>query len=160
MNDQARVIWETLEFRTPVMLRAVNALSEHQMRWQPPNGANSAAWLLWHIAEVEDNWVREKVYDLPRRFPFGASIRAAAPGEYPSKPALLEYFHEVRALSRTRLEKTSLEQLDLPVEDESWGQIDVRGVWIGVATSGAWHGGQLVLLANRIIPPSQAIGGA
>lgn len=152
MNDQARVIWETLEFRTPVMLRSVTSLSEHQMRWQPPNGANSAAWLLWHIAEVEDNWVREKVHNLPRRFPFGASVRDTARTDYPQKPALLEYFHEVRTLSRERLVETSPEQFDASVEDDSWGRIDIRKVWIGVATSGAWHGGQLVLLANRIIP--------
>ena len=152
MNEQARVIWETLAFRTPVMLRAVSGLSEDQFRWQPPNGANSAAWLLWHIAEVEDNWPREKVYEQPRRFPFGLSVRDSGPAEYPSRSSLVDYFHEVRALSRDRLEATSSEQFDLPVDDESWGSIDVRKVWIGVATSGAWHGGQLLFLANRVIP--------
>jgi hypothetical protein len=152
MIEQARVISETLGFRTPAMLRGVAGLSEDQLRWQPPNGANSAAWLLWHIAEVEDNWPREKVFDQPRRFPFGVSVRDSRPAEFPSKCSLVDYFHEVRALSRDRLEATSPEQFDNPVEDDSWGPIDVRRVWIGVATSGAWHGGQLVLLANRIIP--------
>jgi len=108
--------------------------------------------LLWHIAEVEENWPREKLYGQPRRFPFGTSVRDRGRTEYPTKSSLLEYFHEVRALSRDRLEATSPEQFDIPVDDESWGRIDVRKVWIGVATSGAWHGGQLVLLANRIIP--------
>jgi hypothetical protein len=152
MNDQARVIWQTLEFRTPAMLRSFSRLSEKQLLWQPPNGANTAAWLLWHIAEVEDNWVRDKVYAQPRRFPFGASVRDAATEDCPSKSDLLEYFHEVRALSRDRLEETAEEDFNRPVDDEGFGRIDVRGVWIGVATSCSWHGGQLVLLANRLIP--------
>ncbi len=152
MNDQARVIWQTLEFRTPTMLRSFSRLSESQLLWQPPNGANTAAWLLWHIAEVEDNWVRDKVYGQPRRFPFGASVRDAATEDYPRKGELLEYFHEVRALSRDRLEGTSEENFNQPVDDEGFGRIDVRSVWIGVATSCSWHGGQLVLLANRLIP--------
>src|SRR5215213_9141943 len=99
MNEQARVIWETLSFRTPTMLHAVAGLSEDQLRWQPPNAANSAAWLLCHIAEVEDNWPREKLYGQPRRFPFGASVRDSGSTEHPSKSSLLDYFHEVRALS-------------------------------------------------------------
>jgi hypothetical protein len=152
MNDQALVIWQTLELRTPAMLRSFSRLSEKQLLWQPPNGANTAAWLLWHIAEVEDNWVRDKVYAQPRRFPFGASVRDATTEDYPSKSGLLEYFHEVRALSRDRLEETSEEDFNRPVDDEGFGRIDVRGVWIGVATSCSWHGGQLVLLANRLIP--------
>ena len=134
------------------MLRSVSRLSEGQLLWQPPNGANTAAWLLWHIAEVEDNWVRDKVYAQPRRFPFGASVRDASMEDYPRKAALLEYFHEVRALSRDRLERASQEDFSRQVDDEGFGWIDVRGVWIGVATSCSWHGGQLVLLANRLIP--------
>ena len=152
MHHQARVVWEALELRTPAMLRAFDPLSEEQIRWRPPGGANSVAWLIWHIAEVEDNWVRDRVLHLPRRFPFGASVHATSAEAFPAKPALLDYFHEVRALSRKRLADSSPEDFDAPVDDESFGRIDVRRVWAGVATSGAWHGGQLVMLANRLIP--------
>src|SRR5579864_1897744 len=61
MEMQARVLWDALVFRTPVMLRIVEGLSDAQLRWLPPNGVNSIAWLLWHIAEVEDHWIREKL---------------------------------------------------------------------------------------------------
>ncbi|HKP76325.1 MAG TPA: DinB family protein [Longimicrobiaceae bacterium] len=152
MNDQARWLWQTLEFRMPAVLKAVDGLSEAELRWQPPNGANSASWLLWHIAEVEDNWVRDKVYGQPRRYPFGASVKETSADRHPPRDALLDYFREVRALSRERLEATSEEDFDRRVEDEHFGSIDVRGVWIGVATSCNWHGGQLVMLANRFIP--------
>jgi uncharacterized damage-inducible protein DinB len=152
MNDQARVIWETLEFRMPVLLAALEPLREEQLRWQPPNGANSAAWLLWHIAEVEDNWVRDKVYRQPRHYPFGRSVLETPISAYPDKESLIGYLHEVRALSRERLEATTFEDFDEAVDDEHFGPMDVRRVWIGVATSCAWHGGQLILLANRLIP--------
>lgn len=152
MNRQARLIWETLEFRTPGILQAVENLNEDQLRWQPPNGANTAAWLLWHIAEVEDNWIRDVVHGEPRHFPFGVSVRQCAIGDYPPKSELLKYFHETRELSRDRLERTTDAEFDRLVEDAEFGTIDVRRVWIGVATSCAWHGGQLVILANRLIP--------
>ena len=73
MGPQARTIWDGLQFRTPAILRTVDAVSEEQFYWHAPNGGNSIAWLLCHIAEVEDNWARDKLLGLPRRFPFGRS---------------------------------------------------------------------------------------
>lgn len=151
MNSQARVVWEGLEFRTPTILRIVEPLSEDQIRWLPPNNSNSIAWLLWHIAEVEDNWVRDRVYGQPRRFPFGNTVRETALDKYPSKSALLRYLSEVRAISRQRLKDTSEEDFDRLVDDPTWGKISVRQVWAGVVTSCAWHGGQIAL-TNRLIP--------
>jgi uncharacterized damage-inducible protein DinB len=152
VTPQARAIWDALEFRMPGVLQKIADLSDADLYWQPPNGANSIAWLLWHIAEVEDNWIRATVLNLPRRYPFGASVKAAAETERPSKDALLAYVHEVRALSRARLEQTTDDEFDRVVTDEHYGQLTVRQVWAGVATSGAWHGGQIVLLVNRLLP--------
>jgi hypothetical protein len=56
MTPQARAIWDALEFRMPSVLAKVGGLSDADLYWQLQNGANSIAWLLWHIAEVEDNW--------------------------------------------------------------------------------------------------------
>jgi hypothetical protein len=152
MHPEARVLWQALEFRTPAMMSCLARLTEAQMSWQPPNGANSAAWLLWHIAEVEDNWIRDKVLGEAKEYPFGTSVKAVDRKEYPSKSALLDYFQRVRASSRERLERMTPAELERPVHDEHFGLIDVRGVWIGVATSCSWHGGQIALLANRLIP--------
>jgi hypothetical protein len=77
MGPQARTIWDSLEFRTPAIFRAVENLSETEIGWQPPNGANPIAWLLWHIPEVEDNWVRDKLLHLPKRYPFGTSVKSS-----------------------------------------------------------------------------------
>ncbi len=121
------------------------------MHWLPPNNSNSIAWLIWHIAEVEDNWVRDRVYGQPRRYPFGKSVRETAPDQYPSRVALLGYFSEARSLSRERLDEASEEDFDRMVDDSTWGRISVRQVWAGVVTSCAWHGGQIAL-TNRLIP--------
>ena len=152
MGPQARVIWDSLEFRTPAVLRSVERLSENELHWQPPNGGNSVAWLLWHIPEVEDNWVRDGLLHLPKRYPFGASVKAQSEKERPSKTALISYFHEVRALTKERLERTTEEEFDRTISDEHFGSLSVRQLWGGVVTSYAWHGGQVVFIVNRLLP--------
>ena len=117
----------------------------------PPNAGNSIAWLLWHIPEVEDNWVRNKLLNLPKRYPFGTSVKAHSGGEWPSKNALLSYFREVRALTKDRLEQTREEEFDRVIADEHFGSITVRQAWGGVVTSCAWHGGQIIFIANRLL---------
>jgi hypothetical protein len=156
VGPQASTIWDSLEFRTPAILRGIERLSEAELRWQPPNAANSIAWLLWHIPEVEDNWIRDKLLHLPKRFPFGTSVKVAPEGGWPGKAALVSYFHEVRALTRERLERTHEEEFEHTIVDEYFGVITVRQVWAGVATSCAWHGGQVVLIANRLLPSEGA----
>jgi uncharacterized damage-inducible protein DinB len=151
VGPQARLVWDGLEFRTPAMLQAIEPLSDADIRWQPPNGANSVAWLLWHIAEVEDNWIRQALYGLPKRFPFGRSVKVKDARKSPAKTELLAYFREVRAITQARLEQTSEAEFDRLVEDEYYGTLTVRRLWSGVVTSCAWHGGQIVLIAKRLI---------
>ncbi len=133
MNSQAKFVWDALEFRMPTIFRIVEPLSEDQLRWWPPNESNSIACLIWHIAEVEDNWIRDRLYGLPRQYPFG------------------KYLTEVRALTRQRLEEMTVEVFDRIIHDEHWGTISVRQLWGGIITSCAWHGGQIAL-TNRLIP--------
>jgi len=151
MTPQALALWDALEFRAPATLHAIEPLTEDQIRWQPPNGANSIAWLLWHIPEVEDNWVREKLLGAPKRFPFGVSVKAGAPARWPPKTELVAYFREVREISRQRLEQMSDPDFDRAVVDDTYGTITARQVWAGVATSGAYHGGQIVMIARRLL---------
>ena len=72
--------------------------------------------------------------------------------DWPSKSALVSYFHEVRALTKERLERTLEEDFERTVSDENFGSLTVRQLWGGVATSCAWHGGQIVLIVNRLLP--------
>lgn len=143
MTPEASAFWTGLEFRKPELLRLVEPLTSEQMVWLPPGGANSVAWLLWHIAEVEENWMGASVYGEHRRYPFGNSVRDAVPDEYPSKQALIDYLHEVRAITERRLENVSADEFSRLLEDPNWGEIPVRQVWAGLVTSFAWHSGQI-----------------
>jgi DinB superfamily len=150
MNREAQVVWASLEFRKPAMLQIVEAIAAEQMQWVPSNGRNSMAWLLWHIAEVEDNWIRDLWLGEPRRYPFGRSVRDARREHYPAKAELLAYFHEIRDLTKKRLEATTEADFDKMVYDAHFGPLSMRDVWGGVITSFAWHAGQIAL-TNRLL---------
>jgi uncharacterized damage-inducible protein DinB len=150
VDREARVVWAGLEFRKPAMLRIVDKLAEEQMHWVPPNGCNSIAWQVWHIAEVEDNWVRDILRGEPKHYPFGSSVRTAIREQYPPQAELLAYFHEVREISRKRLEATTEADFDKMIHDAHYGLLSGRDVWGGVVTSFAWHAGQIAL-TNRLM---------
>ena len=150
MGPQAQLVWDALQFRTPALLGVVAELSDVDLCWLPPNGVNPIAWMLWHIPEVEDNWVRDKLYGLPKRYPFGASVKAAPRAPYPPKSDLLPYFDEVRALTKQRLENDTDGDFDRLIHDEHYGRLTVRQVWAGVVTSCAWHGGQITYVRRLL----------
>lgn len=151
MDIQAQTIFSALEFRKPMMLRNVEPLSDEQLHWIPGPDRKSIAWQLWHIAEVEDNWVRMCILNEPPHFPFEVSLADARQEQYPSKEQLLDYFHSVRELSRQRLEAAlDLNQL---VTDPDFGQMPAHELWSGVVTSFAWHAGQIALTA-KLLPGS------
>jgi uncharacterized damage-inducible protein DinB len=150
MNPYAESVWSGLEFRRPMMLRNVEPLTEAQMRWRPAPDRNSIAWQLWHIIEVEDNWIRTMVTGEPTRFPFGPQLRAAADDEYPTKEALLAYFEEVRGVTRDRLERSDEGEFARVVEDPDFGPQTVLDIWMGIVTSFAWHAGQIALTAKLL----------
>lgn len=143
MTPEAKQVWAGLEFRRPAMLRLIEPLSAEQMNWKPASDRNSVAWQVWHIAEVEDNWYRDKMLGEAKRYPLGGSVRDAT--EFPDKATLLTYFDEVRALTRARLAALRPEQFEMPLADEHFGQLTVRDLWAGLVTSAAWHAGQIAL---------------
>lgn len=150
MHPLAKLVWDSLEFRTPAMIRLVEPLEEEELRWRPPNRGNSVAWQLWHIAEVEDNWVRDLLEGQPKRYPFGCSVRVATPAQYPSKAALLAYFRETREITRARLAATGAADFERMVRDAHFGELTVGQVWGGVVTSFAWHAGQIAQTSRML----------
>ncbi len=148
MTPFSQAIWSGLEFRMPMLLRNIEPLSEAQMRWRPGPDGNSIAWQLWHIAEVEDNWIRSLVTGEPLRFPFDVQVRTATDEQFPVKSRLIEYFHEVRGITRGRLESATAQDFRRSVEDPDFGTMTVLDVWSGVVTSFAWHAGQLAQTAK------------
>lgn len=151
MIPEASAILACLEFRMAMLRRNVDPLSEEQLDWTPGAGRNSIRWQLWHIAEVEDNWVRQCLLDEPARFPFGQALSAAS--IRPSKEQLIAYLLEVRGLSRARLGAMNAHDFERPVRDPDFGEIIARELWAGVVTSFAWHAGQIALTA-KMMPDS------
>lgn len=153
MTPEVRAVYAGLQFRMPMLLRNVEPLTDEQMRWVPGPGRTSIAWQLWHIAEVEENWIGLLVLGEEPRFPFGVQVREAEADAMPGQQQLLDYLAEVRALTRRRLEAATPEGFDRVVEDPDFGRLTVREVWAGVVTSFAWHAGQIALTA-KLLPES------
>ena len=128
-------------------------LDAAQLRWTPGPERNSVAWQVWHIAEVEDNWVRALVTCEPSRFPFGAPLLETPEDAWPTGSQLLDYLDEVRGLTRERLAGCSERDFETRVEDPDFGSMSVLDVWMGVVTSFAWHAGQ-VALTVKLMPES------
>jgi hypothetical protein len=70
---EAHAVWTGLESRRPALLRFVEPLGPDELLGRPPDGGNSVAWPLRHVAEVEDNWVRRLRLGASKRRPFGVS---------------------------------------------------------------------------------------
>lgn len=158
MTPEAATIWESLEFRKPMLLRNIEPLGEAQFRWCDPDDEsrpirNSVAWQLWHVTEVEDNWIRTLQLGEDAHYPFPRAHRDTPLDHYPPKQALLDYFHEVRDLTRSRLEAMTTADFERIVTDPDFGEITIRALWAGVVTSFAWHAGQAAMTA-KFIPGS------
>jgi uncharacterized damage-inducible protein DinB len=142
---EAKAILAGLEFRRPSLLGYLEQASDAEFYWRPPGGGNSVAWQLWHISEVEDNWVRRHVLAEPPAFAFGVSVKHAAWTAFPARAELLGYFERVRESSRQRLAAIHALDFNREVVDDHFGTITLRDVWAGVVTSFAWHAGQVPL---------------
>ena len=148
MTPEAEQVLAGLEFRKPAVLRLIEPLTDEQMAWRPGPDRNSVAWQLWHIPEVEDNWVRDKLLGEAKRYPFGCSVREAS--NYPAKAELLRYLDEVRALTHQRLLALAPADFAKPLADEHFGNLMVRDLWAGLVTSFAWHAGQIALTVGLL----------
>jgi len=117
MTPEARAVWASFEFRVPMLLRNVEPLTESQIRWRPGPGRNSIRWQLWHIAEVEDNWVRTCLLRDEPHYPFVTSLADAdLEHDSPRKSDLLEYLQQVRTLTKKRLEALSAEDFEATLD--------------------------------------------
>lgn len=152
MTPEARAVLSALDFRMPMLLRNVEPLDETHLDWIPGPERRSIRWQLWHIAEVEDNWIRQCMLAEPARYPFGVALEDAGDLR-PTKDELLAYLHEVRGLSRERLAALQPADFERSVHDPDFGEMTVRDLWAGVVTSFAWHAGQVALTA-KLLPDS------
>ena len=122
---------------------AVEGLSDDELAWRPDPGANSIAWLVWHLTRIEDDhvadvagisqaWVEDgwaDLFGLP--LPVGDHCYGHSPeqvGEVLAGADLLTgYYDAVSARTATYLADVGPADLDVVV-DERWDPPVTLGV--------------------------------
>ena len=146
--------------------RAVAGLTPAEARWQPTVHTNHIAWLVWHMARVEDRWVNRHLRGTtevwtaagwadrfgmdPESTGFGQTMEEVrAMPEIPLTD-LLAYFDAVRAVTRQYLDQAT--DADLAREFPH-PRVSARpGSWIvgHILVEESQHTGQVALLRGMM----------
>lgn len=143
----------------PLADQAVEGLDPDRLTEPPSPGANTIAWLIWHVARVQDEHVAELLGedqlwlsgDWAPRFGltpdtsntgYGHSVEEMAAVRPESAEVLLDYIHAASARTSSMLEQLSPEELDRVV-DERWDPPVTLGVrLVSIADDSLQHVGQ------------------
>jgi uncharacterized damage-inducible protein DinB len=157
--DIAALLLELYGRIPPLAQDVVAGLDVDQLTEQPTPGANTIAWLVWHLARVQDDHVAELldtdqiwiVGDLARSFGLDPDPSNTGYGHSaddmtavrPERPeVLLEYLHAVDARTRTMLGQLQPADLDRVV-DTRWDPPVTLGVrLVSIADDCLQHVGQ------------------
>jgi len=149
------------------VIEAVMGLTPEQLAFRPAPDANSIAWLVWHLARVQDDHVAdaaktEQVWtseDWAPRFGLRAGTRDTGYGhssgqvatvKVDSAEVLIAYYDAVH--ERTLRFVTTLTDADLPrIVDDSWDPPVTLGVrLISVISDDLQHAGAAMYLRGII----------
>ena len=145
---------------------AIEGLTPAEARWQPTVHANHIAWLVWHMARVEDRWVSRYLRGTtevwtadgwadrfsmdPESHGVGQTIEEVR--AMPDIPLtdLMAYFDAVRAVTRRYLDQTTGEDLSREYHHPRLGAI--TGTWIvgHILAEESQHTGQVALIRGMI----------
>ncbi len=157
--DVASLLVELYGRIPPLARRAVEGLPLEDLTTPPAPHANPIAWLIWHLARVQDDHVAdvlgvEQLWvtgDWARRFGLDPDPSNTGYGHGPEDVAavrpeqpgvLLEYLDAVDARTRTMLEELAPPDLDRVV-DRSWDPPVTLGVrLVSIADDSLQHAGQ------------------
>ena len=165
MSTFKEAIQSGLEEYLQALQRALEGLTLVEVRWQPTLHANHIAWLVWHMARVEDRWVsrlrqRPEVWTAdgwadrfhmdPESNGFRQTIEEVR--AMPDIPLtdLMVYFEAVRAVTRQFLERATDADLSREYPTSRGGM--VTGSWIlgHILVEESQHLGQVALLRGMI----------
>jgi uncharacterized damage-inducible protein DinB len=154
--------------RLPRLVRsAVHDLSPEQLAYAPREGANTIAWLVWHLTRIQDDHVAdvqgtEQVWadgDWASRFGlppgtldtgYGYTAEQVAVVRPEGWGTLVEYYDAVHARTIAYLEHLTDDDLDRVV-DEGWDPPVTLGVrLVSVANDDAQHVGQAAYLRGLL----------
>ena len=167
--DVAALLLELYGRIPPLARRAVTGLGMDRLTTAPSPGANPIAWLIWHLARVQDHHVAELLGadqlwvggDWARQFGldpdpwntgYGHSpedVAAVRPGR---PEVLLEYLDAVCARTSTMLRQLRAADLDKIVA-RSWDPPVTLGVrLVSVADDSLQHAGQAAYVRGLLGP--------
>jgi Protein of unknown function (DUF664) len=157
--DVASLLLELYGRVPPLARSAVHGLDVEQLTWSPLEGANTIAWLIWHLARVQDHHVAE-ILDVeqvwvtgnwanrcglapdPSNTGYGHSADDVVAVRPESADALLGYLDAVDA--RTTAFLRDLREADLDrIVDRRWDPPVTLGVrLVSIADDSLQHAGQ------------------
>jgi uncharacterized damage-inducible protein DinB len=165
MNAFQEAIRRGLEESLQALHRAIDGLTPAEVRWQPTPHTNHIAWLVWHMARVEDGWVsrlrqRPPVWQAegwadrfhmdPARSGAGQTMEEVrAMPEIPLTD-LMAYFDAVRAVTRHYLAEATDDDLAREYPHPRGGT--VTGAWIvgHMLVEESQHTGQVALIRGML----------
>ncbi|HEY8414769.1 MAG TPA: DinB family protein [Thermaerobacter sp.] len=89
-----------------ILLSCLEAMTDEQLYWVPPGGANSAAWCARHLAQSEDWFVNAVI--------LGRDMRPRRSRELQDREAIVAYLREVWAHTDARMAEWDLDYLLQP----------------------------------------------
>lgn len=165
--DVASLLLELYGRIPPVARRAVDGLDAARLRERPGPGANSIAWLVWHLARVQDHHVSELLeteqvwadphwaagFGLdpdPHNTGYGHSADEVATVRPQSAGVLSDYLEAVQTRTRGMLERLTSADLDRIV-DRRWDPPVTLGVrLVSIADDSLQHAGQAAYLRGLL----------
>jgi len=157
--DTAALLLDLYGRTPPIVASTVEGLDRDQLAWVPAPGANSIAWLVWHLTRVQDHHVSELLEQDqiwatgewaarcglapdPHNTGYGHGPDDVAAVRPESPDALLGYLGEVDARTQRMLEGLTEADLDRIV-DRRWDPPVTLGVrLISIADDCLQHAGQ------------------
>ncbi|MEV5914080.1 hypothetical protein DMH25_28610 [Streptomyces sp. WAC 01325] len=147
---------------------AVGGLAPDQLGARPAPGANSVAWLIWHLTRVQDDhiadafeldqvwlaqdWQKTFGLDLPRRDTgYGHTPAKVAKVQVDSGDLLTGYYDAVHARTLDRLRDVAAKDLERVV-DERWDPPVTLGVrLVSVLSDDLQHVGQAAYVRGLVL---------
>jgi len=148
--------------------KAIEGLGPSEAKWQPSPRSNHVAWLVWHMARVEDAMVNRLLRGSAEEWVaggwagrFGMDSESAGAGQTleqvrampdVSPSDLMAYFDAVRALTRQYFDQVTDEDLSRTYEHPRLGT--VTGTWVvgHLLVEEAQHTGQVALIRGMMRP--------
>jgi uncharacterized damage-inducible protein DinB len=166
MNAFKEAIRSGLEEYLQELQRAIEGLTPAEARWQPTDHTNHIAWLVWHMARVEDRWVNQvlrgttevwiaegwaKRFNMaPEGSGAGQTIEEVRAMPDISLTDLMAYFEAVRAVTRQYLDQATDADLVREYRHPRLGVI--TGIWImgHLLVEESQHTGQVALIRGMM----------